>query len=61
LDTPMSTLMTVLDTWVQAGNCLERSEVLLVLFHLRKQRQYSKALKVPFFCLLGCIALNLFF
>jgi len=45
LDTPMSTLITVLDTWVRAGNCLERSEVLLVLFHLRKQRLYSKALK----------------
>ena len=60
LDTPMSTLMTVLDTWVQAGNCLERSEVLLVLFHLRKQRLYSKALKVPFLFLsagLYCIKL----
>ncbi|CAN6180519.1 unnamed protein product [Urochloa humidicola] len=45
LDTPMSLLMTVLDAWVKAGNCLERSEVLLVLFHLRKQRLYNKALK----------------
>ncbi|CAL5076401.1 unnamed protein product [Urochloa decumbens] len=45
LDTPMSLLMTVLDMWVKAGNCLERNEVLMVLFHLRKQRQYSKALK----------------
>jgi len=61
LDTPISTLMTVLDTWLQA-NCLEKSQFLMVLFHLRKQRLYSKALKVPFFlCLLGCIALNLFF
>ncbi|CAL5079265.1 unnamed protein product [Urochloa decumbens] len=45
LDTPMSLLMTVLDMWVKDGNCLERNEVLMVLFHLRKQRQYSKALK----------------
>ncbi|CAN6213544.1 unnamed protein product [Urochloa humidicola] len=45
LDTPMSLLMDVLDAWVKAGNCLERNEVLMVLFHLRKQRLYSKALK----------------
>uniref|UniRef100_K3ZX82 Pentatricopeptide repeat-containing protein n=1 Tax=Setaria italica TaxID=4555 RepID=K3ZX82_SETIT len=46
LDTPMSTLMTVLDTWVKVGNRLERNEALMVLFHLRKQRLYSKALKI---------------
>ncbi|KAF8731864.1 hypothetical protein HU200_015808 [Digitaria exilis] len=45
LDTPMSALMTVLDKRVNAGNHLERSEVMLVLFHLKKQRMYSKALK----------------
>ncbi|XP_034578223.1 pentatricopeptide repeat-containing protein At1g80270, mitochondrial [Setaria viridis] len=45
LDTPTSLLMAVLDTWVKAGNCLERSKVSMVLFHLRKQRLYSKALK----------------
>ncbi|OEL34165.1 Pentatricopeptide repeat-containing protein, partial [Dichanthelium oligosanthes] len=45
LDTPISALMTVLDTWVEVGNRLERNEVVMVLFHLRKQKLYSKALK----------------
>lgn len=45
LDTPASGLMTVLDTWMKDGNFLERSEALMVLFHLRKQRMYKNALK----------------
>ncbi|KAJ1298308.1 hypothetical protein BS78_01G442800 [Paspalum vaginatum] len=45
LDTPTSGLMTELDTWMKVGNFLERSEALMVLFHLRKQRMYNKALK----------------
>jgi hypothetical protein len=48
-DTPTNLLIAVLDTWVKAGNCLERSNVLMILFHLRKQRLYIKALKVPVF------------
>lgn len=47
LDTSMSSLMPVLDGWVKIGNRLERDKVNMVLFHLRKQRMYNKALKVP--------------
>ncbi|ONM52432.1 pentatricopeptide repeat-containing protein At1g80270, mitochondrial [Zea mays] len=45
LDTSMSSLMPVLDGWVKIGNRLERDKVNMVLFHLRKQRMYNKALK----------------
>ncbi|TVU39981.1 hypothetical protein EJB05_13426, partial [Eragrostis curvula] len=45
LDTPRNSLVSVLDKWIQDGNCLEKNEVLLALFHLRKQRLYSKALQ----------------
>jgi hypothetical protein len=48
LDTPRYFLVDVLDKWIQDGNRLKRSEVLLVLFHLMKQRFYSKALQVLF-------------
>ncbi|XP_062223855.1 pentatricopeptide repeat-containing protein At1g80270, mitochondrial-like [Phragmites australis] len=45
LDTPRNVLRTVLDKWMEDGNHLERNEVLLVLFHLRKQLLYNKALQ----------------
>ncbi|XP_062187820.1 pentatricopeptide repeat-containing protein At1g80270, mitochondrial-like [Phragmites australis] len=45
LDTPRNVLRDVLDKWIEDGNRLERNEVLLVLFHLRKQRLYQKALQ----------------
>ncbi|GJN09895.1 hypothetical protein PR202_ga27944 [Eleusine coracana subsp. coracana] len=45
LDTPRNFLTSVFDKWIQNGNRLERDEVLRVLFHLRKQRMYSKALQ----------------
>jgi hypothetical protein len=47
LDTSTSSLVPVLDTWLKAGNRLESDQVNMVLFHLRKQRMYNKALKVP--------------
>jgi hypothetical protein len=47
LDTSTSALVPVLDTWLKAGNRLESDQVNMVLFHLRKQRMYNKALKVP--------------
>lgn len=47
LDTSTSALVPVLDRWLKAGNRLERDQVNMVLFHLRKQRMYNKALKVP--------------
>jgi hypothetical protein len=68
LDTSRNFLVNVLDKWNQDGNRLERSEVLLVLFHLRKQRLYSKALQVLLcqLCFLttglqGCIILSIHF
>ncbi|KAL6839041.1 hypothetical protein ACP4OV_031095 [Aristida adscensionis] len=45
LDTPPKDLRAVLDKWVQNGNRLKRNEVLMALFHLRKQRLYCKALQ----------------
>uniref|UniRef100_A0ACD5TD62 Uncharacterized protein n=1 Tax=Avena sativa TaxID=4498 RepID=A0ACD5TD62_AVESA len=45
LDTPSDALVTMLDRWIENGNQLERNEVLLVLFHLKKQKLYRKALK----------------
>jgi len=47
LDASTSSLVPVLDAWVKAGNRVEREKVNMVLFHLRKQRMYNKALKVP--------------
>ncbi|KAL6639031.1 hypothetical protein ACP70R_022761 [Stipagrostis hirtigluma subsp. patula] len=48
LDTPSNSLRTVLDKWMGDGNRLERNEVLMVFFHLRKQRLYPKALQGGF-------------
>uniref|UniRef100_A0ACD5T6W2 Uncharacterized protein n=1 Tax=Avena sativa TaxID=4498 RepID=A0ACD5T6W2_AVESA len=45
LDTPSDALVTMLDRWIGDGNQLEINEVLLVLFHLKKQKLYGKALK----------------
>lgn len=58
LDAPSNSLRTVLDKWIEDGNHLERNEVMLVLFHLRKQRLYWKALQkfqisMHFVCLMG--------
>lgn len=46
LDAPSFSVGPMLDKWIGDGNQLERNEVLLVLFHLRKQRLYWKALQV---------------
>ncbi|CAM0951439.1 unnamed protein product [Alopecurus aequalis] len=45
LDAPSDSLTSRLDKWIGYGNQIERSEVLLVLFHLKKQRLYRKALQ----------------
>uniref|UniRef100_A0ACD5WGG4 Uncharacterized protein n=1 Tax=Avena sativa TaxID=4498 RepID=A0ACD5WGG4_AVESA len=45
LDAPSGKVVSMLDRWIGDGNQLERNEVLLVLFHLKKQRLYRKALK----------------
>lgn len=49
LDASTSALVPILDTWLKAGNRLESDQVNMALFHLRKQRMYNKALKVPDF------------
>lgn len=43
LDAHSLSVKSVLDKWIEDGNQLERNEVLLVLFHLKKQRLYWKA------------------
>ncbi|TVU39997.1 hypothetical protein EJB05_13442, partial [Eragrostis curvula] len=45
LDTHTSPLRTVLDKWVEDGNCLEGNEARLVYLHLREHRKNRKAFK----------------
>lgn len=45
LDAPSHSIGSMLDRWLGDSNQLERNEVLLVLFHLKKQRLYWKALQ----------------
>ncbi|XP_015694488.1 pentatricopeptide repeat-containing protein At1g80270, mitochondrial-like [Oryza brachyantha] len=44
-DAPSNNFSHVLDKWIEDGNRLERNEVMMVLFHLRKQHLYRKALQ----------------
>uniref|UniRef100_A0A0E0LIK6 Pentacotripeptide-repeat region of PRORP domain-containing protein n=1 Tax=Oryza punctata TaxID=4537 RepID=A0A0E0LIK6_ORYPU len=45
LDAPSNYFRHVLDKWIEDGNQLERKDAMLVLFHLRKQHLYRKALQ----------------
>lgn len=45
LDAPSNSLRHVLDKWIEDGNQLERNDAMLVLFHLKKQHMYRKALQ----------------
>jgi hypothetical protein len=47
LDAPSDSVESILDRWIGDSTQLDRNEVLLVLFHLKKQRLYRKCLKVP--------------
>uniref|UniRef100_A0A0D9WWV1 Pentacotripeptide-repeat region of PRORP domain-containing protein n=1 Tax=Leersia perrieri TaxID=77586 RepID=A0A0D9WWV1_9ORYZ len=45
LNAPSHSFRNVLDKWIEDGNHLDRNEVMLALFHLRKQHLFQKALQ----------------